>query len=96
MGGLTPSLNCPDGSLRSEPNDRPPSVMRCPPFGSSGLSPPERLVGFAKRLLLRDSNVFEEVMVVVFGDLAECAPLSRARSPSSDRRGQARNQAVNP
>jgi hypothetical protein len=96
MGGLVPRLNCPDEARRSNPHRRPPCVIRFPSRGSCELPLPEGLVGFAKRLLLRDTNVFEEVMIVAFGDLAECAALPRACNPLSDRRGQARYQAVNP
>ena len=62
MGGLVPRLNCPDEARRSNPHRRPPCVIRFPSRGSCELPLPEGLVGFAKRLLLRDANVFEEVM----------------------------------
>ena len=96
MGGLAPPLDCPDWCRRSDPHDRPVGVIRFLRPGPCRLPPPKGLVGLAKRLLLRDANVFEEVMIVAFGDLAECAALPRACNPLSDRRGQARNQAVNP
>ena len=96
MGGLAPPLRRPGGSSRSEPHGRSEGVIRFPPRGSCGLPPPEGLVGFSKRLLLRDADVFEEVVVVAFGDLAECASLPRACNPLSYRRGQAGNLAVEP
>jgi len=96
MGGLTPPLDCPDRCRRSDPHDRPTGAIGFLPRGPCGLPLPEGLVSFPKRLLLRDANVLEEVVVGAFGDFAECASLLRACNPLSDRRGQACNQAVEP
>jgi hypothetical protein len=96
MGGLVPRLNCPDEARRSNPHRRPPCVIRFPPRGPCGLPPPEGLVGLPKRLLLREANVLEEVVVGAFGDFAECASLLRACNPFPDRRRQTRDQTGNP
>ena len=96
MGGLAPPLDCPDWCRRSDPHDRPTGVIRFLRLGPCRLPPPEGLVGLAKRLLLRDANVLEEVVVGAFGDFAECASLLRACNPSPDRRRQTRDQAGNP
>ena len=95
MGGLTPPLDCPDRCRRSDPHDRPTGAIGFLPRGPCGLPLPEGLVSFPKRLLLRDANVLEEVVVGAFGDFAECASLLRACNPSPDRRRQTRDQAGN-
>ena len=96
MGGLAPPLDCPDWCRRSDPHDRPVGVIRFLRPGPCRLPPPKGLVGLAKRLLLRDANVLEELVVVAFGDFAKCASLLRACNPFPDRRRQTRDQTGNP
>jgi hypothetical protein len=96
MGGFAPPLNSLSGTRHSERQGRYRGVIRCPPWGAGELQPPEGLVSFAERLPLRDANVFEEVVIVALGDLAECTPLPRGCNPLADRRIHAHNQAADP
>jgi len=85
MGGLAPPLDCPDWCRRSDPHDRPTGVIRFLLPGPCRLPPPEGLVGLAKRLLLRDANVLEEVVVVAFGEVrvavASVQPIAGSSTP---------------
>src|SRR6516165_2411710 len=47
-----------------------------------GLWPPEWLVRFAERLLLRHADILQEVIVV--GDITQRDPLARTREPAGN------------
>jgi hypothetical protein len=57
----------------------------------STLRPPEGLIRLAKRFFLRDADVLQEMKVVAFGDLAQCAALARTGDPAGDRAAAARD-----
>src|SRR5205823_571635 len=58
----------------------------CSPGKSRALTLPEGLVGFSKRLFLRDADVLQEVKVVALGNIAQRAALAGAGKTSADGR----------
>ena len=83
-------LRCKLSSERNEMRAGPEDIG---PHAKLGLWLPEGLIGLAKSFCPRDADILQEVIVGAFGDLAQCAPLARARDPEGDRVAPAPDQA---